>query len=104
MELELNARIDELLRLTEAMFSFASEGAWNEVENCEAQRIALIGPLAPLGNDTDSGVAAKLRQALDRNAEIVALATAEKNKIADELSLFRRLGKADQAYRDIDDA
>lgn len=102
MEPELDVRIEELLRLTETMFCLASEGAWDEVETCEMQRIAIIGSLAPFGNDTDSGVATKLRQALDRNAEIVTLVNVEKNRIADELMLSRRLEKADQAYRDID--
>lgn len=96
------AEIDELLRLTEEMFSLASEGAWDEVEACEAQRIAALGSLTPLGDETDHAVVAKIRQVLDRNEEIVALAITEKSKIADELSLSRKLEKAEKAYRDID--
>ncbi|HEY8097299.1 MAG TPA: flagellar protein FliT [Methylobacter sp.] len=102
MEADPYAGIDELLRLTEEMFSLASEGAWDAVEACEIQRIATIRSLAPSRDDTDSGVVAKLRQMLDRNTEIVALAIAEKNKIAEELTLSRKLEKADQAYRGID--
>lgn len=95
-------KIDELLRLTEEMFCLASEGAWDEVETREAQRIAAIESLAPLRDETDSTVVAKIRQVLNRNEEIVAMAITEKSKIADELRLSRKLEKAEKAYRDID--
>lgn len=95
------AEIDELLRLTEDMFSLASAGSWDEVEACEAQRIAAIESLTPSENETDQTTAAKISRILDKNAEIVSLALTEKIKIADELSLSRRLEKAEKAYRDI---
>ncbi len=102
MNTEPSAEIDELLRLTEEMFSLASEGEWDTVMAYEAQRIAATGSLAPLADDSDNGMLAKIRLILNRNAEIVALAIAEKHKIADELMLSKRLEKADQAYRGID--
>lgn len=98
----LRVELDELLRLTEEMFSLASVGAWDEVEICERQRIAAIESLAPLRDDSDHTTVTKIKQVLDRNAEIVALAVIEKNKIADELRLSRRLEKAEKAYRDTD--
>lgn len=102
MEIKSYSEIDELLRLTEDMFSLASSGSWDEVEACEAQRIAAIESLTPSKNETDQTTAAKISRILDTNAEIVALALNEKIKIADELSLSRRLEKAEKAYRDID--
>lgn len=102
MDAEAYSGIDELLRLTEEMVTLASEGEWDAVETLEAQRIAATGSLTPSEHDTDSGVETKLRTLLNKNAEIVALAIAEKNKIAEELTLSRRLEKADQAYRGID--
>lgn len=102
MGTETYTKIDKLLLLTEEMFRLASEGAWDEVEAHEVQRIATVKSLAPSEHDADSEVSAKLKQVLNRNAEIVALAITEKNQIADELRLSRRLEKADKAYRDID--
>jgi hypothetical protein len=102
MGAELYAEIDELLRLTEEMFSLASEGAWDQVEACEIQRVAALGSLAPSEDETDRAAVTKIRQVLDRNEEIVVLAITEKNKIADELRLSKRLEKAEKAYRDID--
>ncbi|MBL7002851.1 MAG: flagellar protein FliT [Gammaproteobacteria bacterium] len=101
MTTEPNAEVDRLLRLTEEMLSLAIQGAWTEVEACEIQRIAAIESLAHFKGDTDRIVAAKYKQVLDKNAEVVALAIIEKNKIADELRLFKNLEKADKAYRDI---
>ncbi len=102
MNAEPTAKIDGLLRLTEEMLSLAIKGAWTEVEASEIQRIAIIESLAPFDGDTDRVAAAKFKQILDKNAEIVALAIIEKNKIADELRLSKSLEKADKAYRDID--
>lgn len=102
MKTEPCSEIDDLLRLTEEMFNFASEGAWDQVEAYEAQRITAINSLASAGNETDATVVAKVRQILDRNAEIVVLAITEKNNIAEELKLSKRFEKAEKAYRDID--
>ena len=102
MSIELTVRIDELLSLTEEMFSLASEGAWDAVEACEVQRLAIIGSWVQLEEDYNDGVAAKIKQLLARNSEIVTLANNEKDNVANELKLSRSLEKAEKAYRIVD--
>lgn len=102
MENELHAKIDELLRLTKEMHSLALAEQWDDVEACEQQRIDIIAALTPLEHEADQSVVVRVRQIIERNTEIVALANAEKDKISDELKLFKKLGQAEKAYRIID--
>ena len=93
--------IEKLLDLTEQMYCLAITGEWDEVAKREADRITIIKSSPFLGDTTDSVLATKLNEIIEKNAEIVALAVVEKNNIANEIRFSRKIEKADQAYRNI---
>lgn len=91
------ASLEALVALTRTMLERARAGAWDEVNRLEDERISLMN--ASITTSPVGASRAVLEELRRMNDELVALATAERDQLAEQLGQLRSSGNAAKAYQ-----
>ena len=95
------ALIDEALALTHAMLASGAEGDWDRVIELEPARRERLHRAFQPGAGIDQGAAAKAREILALDKQLVAAGVAARDQVAGELAGMNKGRKAAKAYGSI---